>query len=306
MKIITDKSQLEGNRLAATIGFFDGVHRGHLHLIDQVKGVAERKGLSSAVITFREHPRTVIHTDYTPQLLTTFDERISLLADSGIDYCIVLDFSFELAQLTARQFIKEVLSEKYAVQALVIGYDHRFGKNRSEGFEDYVCFGEEIGMSVIQADAYLQDAIHISSSTARRALLAGQIKDVSLFLDRHYTIDGRVVKGQRLGREIGFPTANIELLDPEKILPVPGVYAVKIVWRGREYKGMMNIGTRPTVSDSNRQTIEVHIFDFDADVYGDVLKVVFVDKLRDERKMKSLDDLKAQLCLDKEEALKRL
>jgi len=306
MKIITDKSQLEGRKLAATIGFFDGVHRGHLHLINQVKMIAARQQLGSAVITFREHPRKVIHTDYLPQLLTTFEERVNLLANTGIDYCIVLDFTFELAQLTAQQFISKVLKDHFAVEALVIGYDHRFGKNRTEGFEDYVRFGKEVGMAVIHADAYLQDNIHISSSAARRALQAGQIKDVTMFLDRPYAIDGRVVKGQRLGRQIGFPTANLEMLNTEKILPVPGVYAVRVFWRGKEYKGMMNIGIRPTVSNTNLQTVEVHIFDFDVNVYGDVLKVVFIDKLRDERKMNGLEDLKMQLQSDKEEALRRL
>ncbi|WP_243347823.1 riboflavin biosynthesis protein RibF [Parabacteroides sp. FAFU027] len=306
MKIITDKSQLDGRDLAATIGFFDGVHRGHLHLINQVKAVAAQKGLSSAVITFREHPRKVIHTDYLPQLLTTFEERMSLLAESGIDYCIVMDFTFELAQFTAQQFIEVILSKTFSVKALVIGYDHRFGKNRTEGFEDYVRFGKEAGMEVIHADAFLHDKVHISSSAARRALQAGHIREVTMLLDRPYNIEGRVVKGHQLGREIGFPTANLEMLDAEKILPVPGVYAVKVLWRSKEYKGMMNIGVRPTVSNANKQTIEVHIFDFEVNVYGDVLKVFFIDKLRDERKMNGLEDLITQLQMDKEEAMKRL
>ncbi len=306
MKIITDKAQLHGQKLAATIGFFDGVHLGHIHLVNQVKKVADRDGLCSAVITFRDHPRKIIHTEYIPELLTTFEERLELLSKTGIDYCIVLDFTADLAQLTARQFIEEVLAKQFSVRALVIGYDHRFGKNRSEGFEDYVAFGKHVGMEVIHADAYLHNEVHISSSAARRALSAGHIKEATTYLNRPYTIEGRVVEGQRIGREIGFPTANLEVLNTEKIIPVPGVYSVKVIWRGKEYNGMMNIGVRPTVSANNLISIEVHIFDFAVNIYGEVLKILFIDKLRDERKMNGIEELKAQLALDKEEALKRL
>lgn len=306
MKIITDKAQLHGQKLAATIGFFDGVHLGHLHLLNQVKQVALHKALSSAVITFREHPRKVVHSDYIPELLTTFEERLELLSKTGIDFCIVLDFSLKLAQSTAQQFIESVLVKQFSVEALVIGYDHRFGKNRSESFEDYVRFGKHVGMEVIHADAYLHDKVHISSSAARRALAAGLIKETTAFLNRPYTIEGRVVAGKQIGRVIGFPTANLEIFNSEKIIPAPGVYAVKVIWRGKEYKGMLNIGVRPTVTDDNLLNIEVHIFDFTINVYGEVLKILFIDKLRDEMKMNGIAGLKAQLEKDKEEALKRL
>ncbi|MDD2799501.1 MAG: bifunctional riboflavin kinase/FAD synthetase [Bacteroidales bacterium] len=306
MKIIDDNSLRLSQNIVATIGFFDGVHIGHQHLIKQVIKAANDHKLPSAVITFRNHPRTVVHPDYTPELLTTFDERIQLLSETGLDFCIVLDFTPQLAQLSAQKFIEQVLVEKLSVKALVVGYDHRFGNNRSENFEDYTRFGNNVGLKTIKATVFKFDEINVSSSLIRNTLKAGDIKKATEFLNRPYALTGNVVKGSQLGRQIGFPTANLKLTDLEKIIPASGVYAIRALVENTFYNGMLNIGVRPTISDKNETTIEANLFEFNENLYEKLIYIEFFEKLRDERKMNGLDDLKAQLLLDKMEALKIL
>ena len=287
----------------ATIGFFDGVHRGHRFLIDQVRREATVRGLSSAVITFPLHPRQVLQSDYRPKLLTTLREKLSLLEETGIDTCILLDFTLHLASLTAREFM-EMLKNRYRIRALVIGYDHRFGHNRSEGFGDYARYGQELGIDVLPADAFrlptAPDGSPVSSSLIRRLLLAGDAAQAAECLGYPYFLNGTVVSGRRIGHQLGYPTANLLPGHPDKIVPANGVYAVRVETGGKTYGGMLNIGRRPTLDNGDDRSIEVHIFDFDRDIYRESLRLSFVQRIREERKFNSVDELAEQLHRDAE------
>ena len=285
--------------LAATIGFFDGVHLGHRFLIDQLKKVADERGLPSAVITFRTHPRAVLHADYQPKLLNTWEEKLAQLATTGVDYCLVLDFTLELSRFSAAEFITKILAEAFRVKALLIGYDHRFGHDRAEGFDQYVVYGKALGMEVIQALPYDNGQTKVSSSEIRRLLAEGEVKQAAVLLSYPYSLKGKIVKGHQVGRTIGFPTANLSVEDSRKILPGNGVYAVWAVLSGKRYKGMLSIGNRPTLDDGNSQSIEVYLLDFSGDLYGSEMEVSFVYQLRANRKVPSLADLNAQLETDR-------
>lgn len=286
--------------LAATIGFFDGVHLGHRFLIDQLKKVADERGLPSAVITFRTHPRAVLHADYQPKLLNTWEEKLAQLATTGVDYCLVLDFTLELSRFSAAEFITKILAEAFRVKALLIGYDHRFGHDRAEGFDQYVVYGKALGMDVIQALPYDNGQTKVSSSEIRRLLAEGEVKQAAVLLSYPYSLKGKIVKGHQVGRTIGFPTANLSVEDSRKILPGNGVYAVWAVLSGKRYKGMLSIGNRPTLDDGNSQSIEVYLLDFSGDLYGKEIEVSFVSKIRDNRKFPSLLALKSQLEQDRQ------
>lgn len=287
----------------ATIGFFDGVHGGHRFLIRQVREAAALRGLASAVITFPEHPRAVMHPDFHPELLTTCNEKLELLAQTGIDRCVLLDFTPELAALSARQFM-EMLHGQYAIRALVIGYDHRFGHGRSEGFDDYVRYGHELGMEVLPAEAYHLPAsdcpLPVCSSSVRRLLREGDVASAARYLGYPYFLNGIVVGGFRMGRRIGYPTANLQVNDECKIIPARGVYAVRVEVDGCIYGGMLNIGCRPTFDNGANATIEAHIFDFKSDIYNHSLRLFFVQRIRSERKFASVEELVAQLHQDAE------
>lgn len=305
MQIIRDTSALLPQPSVATIGFFDGVHAGHRYLIEQVKEIAAAKGLHSALVTFPVHPRKVMNADYRPELLTTPEEKISLLAGLGVDYCLMLDFTPAISKLTAREFMSSVLKERYRVECLVIGYDHRFGHNRNEGFEDYVRYGKEIGIEVIRAQAYTGsietgDSRHtpVSSSLIRKLLHEGKADVAARCLKYNYFLDGTVVGGYQVGRKIGFPTANIRVDNPDKLIPADGVYAVWVAFDGKTYMGMLNIGVRPTIDNGPNRTIEVHIFHFHSDIYNKKLRLTFVKRTRPELKFAGIDELIAQLHKD--------
>lgn len=284
----------------ATIGFFDGVHRGHRFLIERLKEDAEREGLESTVITFEKHPRQVLQADYQPKLLTTFEEKRQLLSRTGVDNCAVLQFDRQMAQLTAREFMARVLSGLLNVKKLYIGYDHRFGHNREEGFEDYVRYGRELGIEVIRNTAFELEGVNVSSSVIRSFLLEGEVSMAARCLGYPYFLSGKVMPGVQEGRKLGFPTANIEV-PAEKLIPASGAYAVDARMKDTVtmMPAMMNIGTRPTFGENN-QTLEVHILDFEGDIYGKELLVAFEHRLRGERKFKSAEDLASQLRKDAE------
>lgn len=291
----------------ATIGFFDGVHCGHRYLIDRMTADARNRGLSVGVITFDRHPRQVLSPDYQPQLLTPFEEKRNHLSETGIDYCVVLPFSREMAAFSARTFMRRVLAEQLRVKRLYIGYDHRFGHNRTEGFADYVRYGEELGIDVIQSDEFTTKEqerdpaiVSVSSSRIRTSLLEGDVETARCLLGYAYSLSGTVVEGVQEGRKLGFPTANIMLSSTEKLIPLSGVYAVRVHIEGAktERPGMMNIGTRPTFGE-NKQTLEVHILDYSGDLYGKTLSVTFLHRLRDEHHFVSVDELRRQLENDK-------
>lgn len=282
----------------ATIGFFDGVHAGHRFLIGQVKEAAAAMGLASAVITFPVHPRKVMNADYMPELLTSCDEKLALLSDTGIDYCFVLNFTPELSRLTAGEFMRDILGQRYNVRGLVIGYDHRFGRDRSEGFEDYRRIGNELGIDIVRARACSINNKTVSSSVIRRFLHEGEVGEAARCLSYSYFMDGIVVGGYKVGRTIGYPTANLRVNDPEKLVPAGGVYAVWVEINGDIYAGMLNIGHRPTIGNGKEQSIEVHILNFDGDIYNCPIRLYFAAYIRAEIKFSSKEELALQLAKD--------
>lgn len=293
----------ENNAVApcvATIGFFDGVHRGHKYLIKHVTDEAKACGLASTVITFDRHPRQVLHSNYVPQLLTTLDNKLLLLSKTGIDNAAVLPFDEATARLSAFDFMKQVLRNRLNVKKLVIGYDNRFGHNREEGFEDYVRYGHELGIEVIHNQAFVLNGVHVSSSVIRSFLQAGEVDMATLCLGYPYTLVGKVVHGFEQGRKIGFPTANIDTTESSQLIPAPGVYAVKVRLENTVtlLHGMMNIGMRPTF-DGSKLTLEVNIFNFRGDIYGKLLQVVFIHRIREERKFNNALELAEQLREDR-------
>lgn len=285
----------------ATIGFFDGVHRGHQFLIANVREEARKAGLPSLVITFDRHPRQVLSQDYQPRLLTTLDRKLQLLSLTGVDNVAVLHFTKEMAALSARDFMQQILHDKLNVRELIIGYDNRFGHNRAEGFDDYVGYGKEIGIQVRQATPFAVGDIKVSSSLTRSFLEGGEVEMAMRCLGRPYELSGMVVKGFQQGRKLGFPTANLDTGNSGLLIPKGGVYAVKasIDNHQRLLPAMMDIGTRPTYGGT-RLSLEVNIFNFHGSLYGKRLTVQFFKRMRDDRKFESIEDLAAQLQKDKE------
>ena len=295
---------------AATIGVFDGVHAGHRQLLGMMKIDAKVAGLKTMAITFDRNPRQLFDADYKPQLITTQKEKESFFKYSlGIDYLVVLPFTMEMAKLSARDFMQQVLKEKLNVKVLRLGYDNRFGCGRTEGFDDYERYGREMGMEVLKcAQLQLEGYSEPVSSSLIRRLIAedGNVKEASRLLGRPFELCGTVKPGEHIGSTLGFPTANLEPDDPDKLIPAPGVYAVDaIMGYGFVRPAMMNIGTRPTFG-GQKQTLEVNIFDFDGDLYGHEIIVLFRDRLRDERRFDSPEELKAQLEEDKKRTLEIL
>lgn len=305
MTIIEDTNPQTLPNTVATIGFFDGVHLGHRFLIRQVKMAASQCGWCSSIITFSVHPRQVIQSEYQPQLLSSPEEKIELLASTEVDNCILLPFTNELSMLTAREFM-QLLYENYKVRMLVIGYDHRFGHNRAETFEDYCRYGQELGIHIIQATAYTQEQDKISSSAIRRSLLSGNISTAKKYLGYNYFLEGTIVDGYKVGRKIGFPTANLRIDFPHKLIPSVGVYAVCVSVNGQDYKGILNIGHRPTLNNGNDLSIEVHILDFQGDIYNQKMRIEFIEFLRPEMKFNSVDELILQIQKDKETTIQVL
>lgn len=298
MQLLCETSDIALRPSVATIGFFDGVHRGHRYLIEQVREVAAARGIASSVITFPIHPRKVMQSDYHPALLTTCDEKTALLAETGIDYCMMLEFTPELARLSAKQFM-EVLKEQYQIQALVVGYDHRFGHNRSEGFEDYVRYGQELGMEVLLAHAYsYNEDSTVSSSVIRQFLHEGKVSEAADCLSYRFFLEGTVVGGYRVGRKIGFPTANLHVNDPNKIIPADGVYAVYVYLDGVRYGGMLSIGYRPTIGNGTDRSVEVNIFHFNSNIYNQPMRITFVRYMRPELKFDTIEELVARIHQD--------
>ena len=301
MYIFRYNDTIPWDNCVATVGFFDGVHAGHRYLLQSVRNIARDEHKISVVITFDIHPRKVLHADFQPKLLTTLDEKISVLSETGVDACVVLNFTKDLSQLSAFSFLKDVLHDKLKVSTLLVGHDHRFGHNREQGFDEYRAFGATLGMNLIQVEKYTTDeAHHISSSEVRHALERGEIAQANKLLTYPFILTGRVKSGFQVGRKIGFPTANLTPSDKDKIIPATGVYAVRVKWDNHTFRGMMNIGYRPTMGHSDEKSLEVHILDFEGDVYDRNLKIEFIAKIRDEMKFSSVDELIIQLEKDKD------
>lgn len=299
MIIIRDIQELKATGLVATVGFFDGVHLGHRFLIDQMRAVGERRQLPTAVITFPQHPRKVLQQDYQPKLLNSFAEKLHRLEGTGVDYCIVLDFTQELSRLCARDFIGRVLAEQFHVRTLLVGYDHRFGYDRADGVEQYKAYGRACGMEVIAADPYREAHRSVSSSEVRRLLGEGDVKAASELLTYPYQLRGTIVSGFKLGRKLGYPTANIQVDEPFKIIPAIGVYAVWVYLGGQRYAGMLYIGSRPTFDNGETITLEVNIFDFSDDIYNEEISVAFIRYVRGDIRFEKIESLVEQLETDR-------
>lgn len=293
-------------KVVATTGFFDGVHIGHQHLINQVKAEAKRVGLPSAVITFPVHPRKVLNSEYQPKLLCGYHEKLERLATTGIDYCISLPFTVVLSQMSANQFITKVLKETINVHTLLIGHDHRFGHNREEGFNEYKAYGEAAGINVIQATEFRYKDGDVSSSQVRRLLIAGDVVQANELLTYNYTLSGKIVEGYQVGRTIGFPTANMKVWEKYKVVPLLGVYAVFVHYEDQILEGMLYIGKRPTLHNDPEISVEVNIFDFDGDLYNHSLTVEFIDFIRGDEKFETVEKLIASIHRDKTDVRKRL
>jgi riboflavin kinase/FMN adenylyltransferase len=283
-----------------TVGTFDGVHLGHSKIFEKMTTIAgECKG-ETVVITFHPHPRLVLHPDSKDlKFINTLERKYELIGENGIDHLVIIPFTREFASTNADAFVKNILVNKIGVHELVVGYDHHFGKNRKGSFDELLSLADAFNFRVEQIPAQDIDNISVSSTKIRNALKEGDIRAANRLLGYEYSITGTVVGGNKIGHKLGFPTANIELLDEYKLITAIGVYACRIMYRDKLYLGMGNIGHRPTINIGDL-TIEVHIFDFDADIYGETITIFFVDRIRDEVKFKDLDALKEQLILDRE------
>lgn len=287
--------------IVAATGFFDGVHMGHRKVLSRLCEIAKERGEKSAVITFWPHPRSVLQQEaYNLRLLTSLDEKKAIFKSIGINKVIVIDFTKEFSLLSTEQFLKKYLKGKYGVDVLVIGYDHKIGHDVNESQDEMIALAHSAGIEIVRVDEFVEGSEIISSTKIRKALVDGNVEKASEFLGYRYGLTGVVVSGQHIGRTMGFPTANLKLYNPLKLVPGNGVYAVYAEVCGKRYSGICNIGVRPTVGSSNAQTIETHILDFDEDIYGLDLRIEFVQRIRNERKFDSLDLLKQQLSKDKE------
>lgn len=278
------------------------MHIGHQKIIKHLINTGKSKGLKSVILTFFPHPRMVLQKDSNIKLINTIDERRNILDDLGLDYLVVKKFTHEFSRLSAENFVKGILVEELNAKKVIIGYDHRFGRNRNADINDLKTFGETFGFEVEEISAQDINDVAVSSTKIRLALMDGEIHKANAYLGYNFMLTGKVTKGKSLGKELGFPTANIEIEEDYKIIPKQGSYIVNSMIKDTLVYGMMNIGVNPTVNGS-KQTIEVHFFDFDDDIYEDTIKIDLLHRIRDEEKFESLEALKLQLAKDKETAI---
>ena len=299
MKIYQSTINFSTNRKTIiTIGTFDGVHLGHQSILKKVVEAKENNTYESSLLTFFPHPRMVLQQDTSIKLLNTIDEKAELLDKFGIDNLIIHPFDAAFSNLSAEEFVKEILIDRLNIHKIIIGHDHRFGKNRTADIGDLILFGKKYGFEVEQINAHEIDEIAISSTKIRKALMEGNIKLANQFLGYSYFISGKVIEGKKIGRTLGFPTANIQINESYKLLPKNGVYIVSSEINDIQYFGMMNIGNNPTLGE-NEQSIEVHYFDMSENIYNKKLKISILEHIRDEQKFNSLTELQAQLEKDK-------
>ena len=305
MKIHRDLNNFYAINPVLTVGTFDGVHLGHRKIIARLHDLAKAINGESVIFTFDPHPRKIVAAAETNlRLLTTLDEKIELFEQSGIDHLIIYPFTSEFAQLSYEQFVEQILVGQIHTKSLVVGYDHKFGKGRKGDFELLKNLADRLGFQIEKLDVLLMNESSVSSTKIREAIQIGNFDTANAFLGYPFTLHGTVVEGQKLGRQIQFPTANIEASDPDKIIPGYGVYAVQAKVLNQTFQGMLNIGSRPTVNhNADHRSIEVHLLNFDADIYGEHLELIFFRKLREEQKFESLDALKEQLAKDKVDTL---
>lgn len=283
-----------------TIGTFDGVHRGHQAIIKRLRQIAQSIGGETVLLTFNPHPRQVLFPDLELKIITTLDEKKELLERAGIDHVVVVPFSKEFSRTTSLEFVRDTLVGVLGVKRLVIGYNHQFGRNREGSFEELKELAPLFDFEVEEIPAQDVDHVNVSSTKIRKALAEGDIETANLYLGYEFFFSGKVIPGNGKGRTINFPTANVICETPEKILPPQGVYAVRVKIDNKILGGMLNIGTRPTVIDSTEVVNEVHVFDFEGDLYNKELRISFCKRIRDEKKFSGLDALQEQLQMDEE------
>jgi riboflavin kinase/FMN adenylyltransferase len=300
MKVYRDIPQMPNVRHAVvTTGTFDGVHPGHRTILNRLRQTAERIGGETVLITFHPHPRTVLQPEFTDlRLLNTTEEKEELLAQTGLDHLLIIPFTHAFSQITAEEYIRTILVDTIGTEKLVIGYDHRFGRGRGGSFRELSELAPEYGFEVEEIPPIEVEGVTVSSSKIRQALTAGEVDAAAEWLGYRYPLTGTVVEGDRLGRTLGFPTANLSIPDPLKLIPGDGIYAVYAETEGKTYRAMLHIGPRRTL-DSLEQRIEVNLFDFAGDLYGKSVTLQFVKRLRSELKFADLESLTAQMNMDK-------
>ena len=307
MKVYYDlKDFVKLKKAVVTTGTFDGLHLGHQTILRRLKEIAAKEKGETVVLTFDPHPRIVIYNDTNIRLITTLPEKIALLEKEGIDHLIVLPFTKEFSRITSIDFVRNILVSAIGTTKLVIGYNHLFGRNREGSFEHLLEYGPVYGFDVEEIPAQEIDNVDISSTKIREALEVGKIPLANKYLGHPFSMRGKVVEGNKKGRTIGFPTANIVSADAHKMIPGVGVYAVRVKMEGKDWGGMMNVGFRPTIQEAQNINVEVHVFAFSGDIYGQEIEVFPLKKIRDEKKFESLEHLKLQLEHDKMKSLELL
>ncbi len=286
-----------------TIGTFDGVHIGHNKILKRLIQDSKKNNLSSLVMTFFPHPRMILNKSHEIKMIDTIDEKINLLEKAGLDNLIIHPFDNNFSKIRAKEFVEEILVKKLKIKEIIIGYDHKFGKDREASVEDLKKFGKDYMFTVKEIPAQEIDSIAISSTKIRNAILNGEIEKCNKFLGRNFILTGKVIYGDGLGKKIDFPTANIEIKETYKIIPKNGVYLVKTKINSNTYFGMMNIGIRPTVGGTNK-SLEIHFFNFKDNIYGKNVSIEIIKKIRNEEKFSSIDQLKIQLKKDEQFCLK--
>ncbi|HET8864193.1 MAG TPA: bifunctional riboflavin kinase/FAD synthetase [Gracilimonas sp.] len=306
-KLIELKNITHQPNTVVTVGTFDGVHKGHRKLINTVVDKARSRDARSVVVTFDPHPREIINPGKGGiKLLTTLKERCEILEDLGIDVLLVIPFDRDFSLLTSEDFVRDIIHEKVGVSEFVIGYDHHFGRDREGTIETIEKLGKELGFDANVVSKEEMGEVTISSTVIRKTLAEeGNVKKAAGYLNRNYLLNGIVMHGDERGRTIGYPTANLKPEHENKVIPKNGVYAVKVRVSGEWYGGMMNIGVRPTFGEDEK-TLEVHIFDFEKEIYGETIQVRFFDRIRDEKKFNGIEELKGQLDSDKQKSLELL
>ena len=294
------------NKSIVTIGTFDGVHLGHRVVLRRMREIAKKTKGKSVLLTFSPHPRHVLHKDNQDmKLITTLQEKQDLINQAGLDNLVIHEFTKKFSRIKPVNFVRDILVEQLNVHTLVIGYDHHFGRNREGSIQELTTLADLYDFNIEKIDPQYFEDVTVSSSKIRKLIEKGEMVKAKQYLGYEFMLNGKVIKGNSLGKTINFPTANIVVENKWKILPADGVYAVKIVLEAKEYKGMMNIGQKPTV-DGNGISLEVNIFDFNQDIYGKGIEIRFVKRIRDERKFENLQELKKQLLIDRNKARKIL
>ena len=303
MKVYHSISEFQNvSRPILTTGTFDGVHFGHKIIIDRLKEIAKNQNGETVLLTFSPHPRMVLFPDdHNLQLINTLDEKIKLLEQAGIEHLIIHPFTMAFSRTTSMQFVRDIIVNELNTHKLVIGYNHHFGRNREGSFEHLKEYAPLYGFEVEEISAQLIDDVSISSTKIRNSLLSGDVSKAADYLGYNYPLKGQVIEGQQIGRTLGFPTANLKVLDGSKLIPKDGVYAVHVEVKRQTFKGMMNIGNNPSLI-SKKHSLEVHIFDFDSDIYDEQIEVRFIKRIREEISFDNLDTLKIQLEQDEDTA----